>query len=180
MKGSKPMIFERNKVHIVSTGGTIEKIYDERSGFLGNRESVVEKIIASELRLPFLKIKYHQLMAKDSLDMTERDREIILDFVKIISAKEEPVIVLHGTDTLQRTVSFFEESGGVAKKAPILFTGAMKPIGFLQSDALQNITEALTLARVLPPGLYVTFHNQVLEGSQFKKNYELGTFEKIS
>lgn len=171
------MILEKNKIHIISTGGTIEKIYDEKKGLLGNKGTVIEDIIASKLRLPFSELEFHELMAKDSLDFDDFDRQKILDFVLKLSFSLNPVILLHGTDTLQKTVAFFEEKIEEIKR-PLIFTGAMKPVGFFDSDAIQNITEALTLARVLSPGLYVSFHSQLIQGSRFKKNYDLGTFEK--
>ena len=61
--------------------------------------------------------------------------------------------------------------------APIVFTGAMKPMGFEDSDSNQNVTEALLAAKILSPGVYISFHNQVFELPNVRKNKEKRTFE---
>ena len=38
----------------------------------------------------------------------------------------------------------------------------MRPYEFRDSDALQNVTEALLAARLVAPGVYVVMHNRVL------------------
>jgi L-asparaginase len=38
----------------------------------------------------------------------------------------------------------------------------MRPYEFRDSDALQNVTEALLAARILAPGVYVVMHNRVV------------------
>jgi L-asparaginase len=60
---------------------------------------------------------------------------------------------------------------------PIVFTGAMKPMGFEDSDAAQNITEALLATKILKPGVYISFHNRVFELPRVRKNKETRTFE---
>ena len=55
----------------------------------------------------------------------------------------------------------------------------MKPVGFEDSDAIQNFTEALYATQILQPGLYLSFHGNLFEGSAIRKNRELGTFEKV-
>ena len=169
------MELKKKKIHVVSTGGTIEKNYDERKGALGNHGSVIKEIIETQLRLPYLDICFHELMAKDSLDLTEEDREKILRSVLMIASFGEPVVLLHGTDTIQKTIDFFEQSGKELV-VPVVFTGAMRPIGFHKSDALQNLTEALLVCQMIEPGLYLSFHGKLIRGSNFQKNYDLGTF----
>ena len=169
------MELKRKKVHVVSTGGTIEKNYDERKGALGNHGSVIKEIIETQLRLPYLELCFHEFMAKDSLDLTEEDRNKILRSVLMIASFGEPIVILHGTDTIQETIKFFEESGK-RFAVPVVFTGAMRPIGFHKSDALQNLTEALLVCQMIEPGLYLSFHGKLMSGSNFRKNHDLGTF----
>lgn len=172
-------MIKKKQINIISTGGTIEKIYDEKNGFLDNKGLVVKNIICSKFRLPFTEIVYHELMAKDSLDLTDQDREKIFIFVKDLEKKRSPIVILHGTDTLSKTMNYFEEKK-LRLSIPVIFTGAMRPIGFIDSDATQNLTEALMVAKVLDPGIYLSFHNQLIKGAHFKKNYDLGTFEVLS
>ncbi len=52
----------------------------------------------------------------------------------------------------------------------------MTPLGFEGSDGLQNLTESLFAARVLPPGVYVVMHNQVFPVERVRKDRELARF----
>ena len=61
------------RIALVTTGGTIEKTYDERSGELVNRRSIVQRML-EELRFEETSIQVLDLMSKDSLDLVEEDR----------------------------------------------------------------------------------------------------------
>ena len=79
---------------------------------------------------------------------------------------------------MQETVDFCAEN--LQKPlAPIIFTGAMRPISFADSDGLQNVTEALSLSQALAPGIYLSFHGEVFRAGTFVKNKKKGMFEKI-
>jgi L-asparaginase len=45
-----------------------------------------------------------------------------------------------------------------ALQVPIVMTGAMTPLGFEDSDGLQNLTESLLAVRLLAPGIVVAMH----------------------
>jgi L-asparaginase len=64
------------KIHILTTGGTIEKVYSEQSGTVQNvfAQSVLAKIdqYVEQLRLPDTQIDVSPLLNKDSLEMTDR------------------------------------------------------------------------------------------------------------
>jgi len=165
---------------ILSTGGTIEKTYDEGAGALKNIDSRLREILMSALRLPYTEIDFESIMAMDSLHMTMEDRELILKtVVEKLKKPNYPIIILHGTDTLTVTAELFFNKIK-APKVPIIFTGAMKPMGFMDSDAPQNVTEAIMAARILPPGIYVSFHGRIFEIPNVRKNKETRTFEDIS
>lgn len=163
------------KLILLTTGGTIEKTYDEIEGTLFNRETVVRKRIEDRLRLPWTGIEIKSLMAKDSLDMTDEDREFILSSMKYSANQGYPIVVLHGTDTMQETAEF--ASLNWKPKVPVVFTGAMKPLGFEDSDAIQNVTEAMMVAKIIPPGIYISFHNRLYEVPGARKNKAKRTFE---
>lgn len=165
-------------LYILATGGTIEKIYDEFEGSLQNRDTIVKNKILQRLRLPYTDITVKQIMSKDSLYMDDDDRKFILDSLKAHEKGEHPIVVLHGTDTMDLTTKYcFDHYPSV--KVPVVFTGAMKPLGFDDSDAAQNVIEAIFAARILPPGYYVTFHGKLFKVPNFKKNKQKGTFEEI-
>tara|TARA_Y100001970_G_C13801328_1_gene635192 strand:+ start:134 stop:679 length:546 start_codon:yes stop_codon:yes gene_type:complete len=165
-------------VRIITTGGTIEKTYDERDGSLANRESFIEKIIFENLRLPRTKVLVFPILWKDSLLFEEDDRNLIVDTIKAQEKYGDPMIVLHGTDTLSLTATYCSQRC-LDPMIPIIFTGAMRPLGFIKSDALQNITESILASSILPSGFYVCFHGQVIEATRAVKNKKTLTFDRI-
>lgn len=165
-------------LYILATGGTIEKIYDEFEGSLQNRETIVKNKILQKLRLPYTDITVKQIMSKDSLYMDDEDRRFILDSLKAHEKGGHPIVVLHGTDTMDLTTKYCYDNYP-SVKVPVVFTGAMKPLGFDDSDAAQNVIEAIFAARILAPGYYVTFHGKLFKVPNFRKNKQKGTFEEI-
>ncbi len=166
------------RVSILTTGGTIEKTYNELEGSLRNDRSVVDEILAS-LRLPDLLIRTVNVMYKDSLDMTDEDRLKILAAVKTELARSDAVIVLHGTDTLSVTGELLHKELGDGLTKPVILTGAMRPYEFKDSDTLQNVTEALLAARLVEPGVYVVMHNRVLRFPGVVKDRQALTFRRV-
>ncbi len=169
------------EILIMTTGGTIEKTYDEFDGSLENRESSIRQRILSKLRLPYTKLNVFSLMAKDSLHMTDYDRSLISKTIESHLYKALPIVILHGTDTMAKTagVVYDKLKDNPELKAAIVFTGAMKPMGFEDSDSNQNVTEALLAAQILEPGVYITFHNRVFKLPNVRKNKEKRTFESF-
>jgi len=63
-------------------------------------------------------------------------------------------------------------------RRPVVLTGAMRPYELRRTDAVQNLTEALLAVQVVPPGVYVAIHNQVLAFPGVRKDYERMTFTR--
>lgn len=163
-------------VMIITTGGTIEKTYDEFDGSLENRGTSIKNRILSKLRLPYTNIAVLSLLSKDSLYMDDNDRKLICVTITEQLKKNCPLVILHGTDTMALTAKYcFEKIKDI--KVPVVFTGAMIPMGFEDSDAAQNVTEALLSVKLLSPGFYISFHNQIFEVPHVEKNKFKGTFE---
>lgn len=167
-----------HKILVFATGGTIEKTYNEFDGSLENRGTSIRNRILSKMRLPATEIEVQSLMSKDSLYMTDQDRELICRNIKTHASGPHPIVVLHGTDTMTVTAEFCQKQI-ITPNVPVVFTGAMIPMGFDDSDATQNVTEALYSTRFLSPGFYISFHNQIFEVPFVRKNKEKSTFEKI-
>lgn len=162
------------KIAIVSTGGTIEKTYDELSGVLHNQVSVLDMMLAS-LTLNGVHVYRVPLMNKDSLEMKPEDHAIIARAAGGQAASADGVIVVHGTDRLAVSgEACLKELG--TPTVPIVFTGAMRPWEMRNTDALQNLTESLTAVQILSPGVYAVFHNRVLEFPGVIKDPSHGTF----
>ncbi len=165
-------------ISLITTGGTIEKKYDEAEGVLVNKESLIRETILNVLRLPYSQIFLRSLLSKDSLQFTDEDRALLLNAIKEELALKRRVLVLHGTDTMSLSAKYcFENLKNVS--LPVVFTGAMKPIGFVDSDATQNVVEGLLALKILPPGFYISFHNKIFKVPNVTKNKHKGTFEEI-
>ena len=168
----------KKRIAIISTGGTIEKTYDELSGVLANQVSVLDVMLAS-LELRGVEVRRVQLMNKDSLDMTAEDHDLIAESVESMTRATDGVIVVHGTDRLQHSGERVVTRFGTTR-TPVVFTGAMRPYELRSTDALQNLTEALLAVQLLPPGVYVCMHNQVLQFPGVIKDRAAGTFVKLA
>jgi L-asparaginase len=166
------------KITLITTGGTIAKTFDEASGILFNERPVIETVIRA-LRLPDLQITYEHLLNKDSLDLTEEDRVKILRAVRDAAAQADAVVIAHGTDTLAKTGELLCREVR-PPPCPIVLTGAMRPYEFRDSDALQNVTEALLACRLIAPGVYVAMHNRVLRFPGVVKDRQSLTFVEAS
>ena len=154
------------RIHLITTGGTLEKMYSEQRGSVENVESKVEHYL-ERLRLPDLEIDTTRLMNKDSLEMTDADRALVLDAVR--ARLDAPIVITHGTDTMVDT-GLYLQAALEGLRFPIVMTGAMTPLGFESSDGLQNLTESLFAARVLAPGIYIVMHNQAFPVDRVRKD----------
>ena len=161
------------KIHVLTTGGTIEKVYSEQTGTVQNVATRIEGYL-DLLRLPDAQVEVVPLMNKDSLDMTDADRTLILQAVRerIVGA---PVVIVHGTDTMVETGRLLK-SQLISPEHPVILTGAMTPLGFERSDGLQNLTESLFAARMLKPGVWIVIHNQVFDVDHVRKDRQLARF----
>lgn len=148
------------RVMVLSTGGTIEKVYQERDGSLRNRKSPFMRIVR-RLRHPTVKMRHQTVLQKDSLDLTDDDRRIIGDAVEAVDPEFDAILIIHGTDTLSVTGEYLCARFDHLTR-PVVLTGAMRPFEFRDTDALQNVYEALIACRLLPPGVYVAGHSKVL------------------
>jgi L-asparaginase len=166
----------KRRIALISTGGTIEKTYDELSGVLANHVSVLDVMLAS-LELRGVEVQRVALMNKDSLEMTPEDHTLIAETATRMAGQHAGVVVVHGTDRLAHTGERIVEVAGTPA-SPIVLTGAMRPYELRSTDALQNLTEALLAVQLVAPGVYVAMHNQVLKFPGVVKDRERGTFVK--
>jgi L-asparaginase len=167
-----------DRIALISTGGTLEKSYSEQAGGVQNNHSKVEQYLR-QLRLPDLTVETIRLMNKDSLEMTDGDRQFILAAVRQHAPGVKGIVITHGTDTLVETGKVLAE-GLPGLSIPVILTGAMTPLGFEGSDGLQNLTESLLAARLLAPGVYLVMHSQVFPIHEVRKDRELARFVRLA
>jgi L-asparaginase len=163
------------RVVLISTGGTIEKTYDELRGVLENKVSVLDVMLAS-LELRGVSISRVSLMNKDSLEMNAADHQLIAQATWDLTKSHDGVVVVHGTDRLADSGEAICALG--TPPVPVVLTGAIRPYQLRSTDALQNLTEALLAVQLVAPGVYVAMHNQVLQFPGVVKDRMLGTFTK--
>ena len=165
---------DRQRIALISTGGTIEKTFDQLAGVLTNQISVLD-VMLSSLVLQGVELVRVPLMNKDSLDMTPSDHTLIASTAGSMADTHDGVVIVHGTDRLSVTGERIVELVG-SPRVPIVLTGAMRPYELRHTDALQNVTEALLSVQLLPPGVYVAMHNRVLQFPGVVKDPARGTF----
>jgi L-asparaginase len=158
-------------VRIFITGGTFDKSYDEISGKLDFKDTHVQEMLRlGRCRVP---VEVRTLMMIDSLEMTDADRQLILQNCR--SAGEERIVITHGTDTMTDTAGVLG-AAGLAKT--IVLTGAMVPYTFGSSDGLFNLGSALAFAQSLAAGTYVAMNGRCFRWDNVRKNRSSGVFEE--
>ena len=158
---------------ILVTGGTFDKEYNEITGNLFFNDSHIREML--DLGRCRLEVDIKKLMLKDSLDMEEIDRKLILDACLQTSATK--LVITHGTDTMSETAEFLSEN---IRNKTIVFTGAMIPYKFGASDGLFNLGSALTAVQTLNNGIYIAINGNIFKWDQVKKNRDEGIFELIN
>ena len=159
-------------IQIFITGGTFDKSYNYKNGELFfEKTHLPEMLKRSRCRL---KVSVETLMMIDSLDMTDKDRDKIVD--SCITAEENQIIITHGTDTMTKTAT---EIGKRKLTKTIVITGAMIPYKFGTSDGLFNIASALAYVQTLPSGVYIAMNGRVFEHAGVRKNRDTGIFEEV-
>ena len=158
---------------IFVTGGTFDKEYNEINGELYFKDTHLPEMLAlGRSRVP---VDIRTLMMIDSLEMTDADREIIVQ--NCANAKENHIVVTHGTDTMVDTARLIAHK---IKDKTVVLTGALIPYKFGSSDGLFNLGSALAYAETLPVGVYISMNGLHFNWDNVRKNKTLGVFEEIN
>jgi len=164
------------RIRVLVTGGTFDKEYDEIRGRLFFKDSHLEEMLV--LGRSKLDLRIHTLMMIDSLEMTDADRQIIID--ECCHASESRILITHGTDTMEITARAIAAAcGSVIHDKTIILTGAMVPYKFGSSDGLFNLGSALAFAQTLAPGVYVAMNGRAIPADRVHKNRATGVFEEL-
>lgn len=160
------------KITLLTTGGTIDKIYfDQKSTFQVGDPQILEVLREANVTLDY---GVEPLLRKDSLEMSDEDRQLIRRTIE--TAECSRFVVTHGTDTMIQTAKAL---AGIPDKV-IVLTGAMQPARFRQTDAVFNIACAVTAVQLLPEGVYIAMNGRIFHPENVRKNLELGRFETLS
>ncbi len=155
---------------IVTTGGTIDKIYfDDKSQFQIGDPQIGEILRTLGVAFTFDVVP---VMRKDSLHMDDHDRAAIRAAIE--RQPHRPVLVTHGTDTMVETARALQ---GIVGKV-IVLTGALNPALFRGSDAVFNIGCAVGAVQALPDGVYIAMNGRIWDPMRVRKNVEANRFEE--
>ena len=160
---------QKHQVKIFCTGGTIDKVYfDALSEYqIGN--PVVKNILKEGLAKFAFNVE--SILKKDSLEITDEDREMIYQHVAAEPCAH--ILITHGTDTMIDTAQRLE----AIKDKTIVLTGAMQPARFRNTDAIFNIGYAIAAAQHLPQGVYLAMNGQIFTSDAVRKNRSAAQFE---
>jgi L-asparaginase len=154
---------------VVTTGGTIDKIYfDDKSDFQVGEPQIGR--ILEELGVAF-RFTVIPILRKDSLHLDEGDRELVRATIAAQDARH--VLVTHGTDSMVETARVL---ASIPDKT-IVLTGALNPARFRGSDAEFNIGTAVGAVQSLPPGVYIAMNGRVWDPEKVRKNADANRFE---
>ena len=159
------------KVTIINTGGTFNKRYNPLNGELEvpSDSIALDKIVASCHNVEF---EIKNIVSKDSLDITDDDRNLITEYVE--NSENENIIIIHGTDTIHLTSAFLRKK--ISNKK-IVFTGAMIPMSIDTVEATMNFSQALGfLSSDAKNGVYLAMHGVVVDSSKLIKDRTKGKF----
>jgi L-asparaginase len=158
-----------NKIALVTMGGTIDKDYfDALSDY-----KVVDSIVPALLKRigSGVVIEHYEICRKDSLELTDEDRQALSSRLRALDV--EKILVTHGTDTM---VDSALAIGDFSDKT-VVFTGAMRPARFTDTDALFNVGVAIGALQSRSSGVYIAMSGQVFTPDSVKKNRSAQLFE---
>jgi L-asparaginase len=158
------------QIKIFTVGGTIDKIYfDKKSKYQVGEPAVDQVLKEANINVAY---QIESILRKDSLDMTDDDRQLVFD--KIEADDHRYIIVTHGTDTIIQTA---RKMMSIQNKV-IVLTGSIEPARSKSSDAPFNIGSAVAAVQLLPAGVYIVINGRVFDPNRVQKNLELNRFEE--
>ena len=158
-------------IKFITTGGTIDKIYFDDLSQFEVGESQIQHILAEGL--VSFDFDVEPLLHKDSLEITDDDRQKLREF--IVADEASRFVVTHGTDSMPQTA---EALRGIEGKT-IVLTGALSPARFRTTDAVFNVGMAVAVVQVAAPGVYIAMSGQVFEAGAVRKNRKQNRFEQL-
>jgi len=157
-------------IRFITTGGTIDKVYFDALSQFEIGESPLDAILSDGL----VSFDYDvvPMFRKDSLELTDDDRQQLKDFISGDDA--DLYVVSHGTDSMVETANALSEVRGKT----IVLTGSLSPARFKTTDAIFNVGMAVAAAQTSTPGVYIAMSGQVFAAGEVRKNREENRFEK--
>lgn len=163
---------KEENILILNIGGTFNKVYNPLTGELDvpQNNDAIEDILDKSL---IKNIEISGLIYKDSLDMDNCDRYVISEYIK--NSKYKKIIIVHGTDTIDKTAEFLSQN---IKNKKIVLTAAMQPYSIDKVETVSNFMMCYGFLLACNENkIYIGMHGIVNEYQKIRKNRTLGVFE---
>ncbi len=164
----------KDSVLIIYTGGTFGMAYDKDGSLapfnFGRVIEMIPELKSLELRLTVISFPE----AKDSANIQHEDWDNIAYIIYENYYQYDGFVILHGTDTMSYTASALSFMLKNLNK-PVILTGAQIPIGYIRSDARENLLTALEIATAKQNGhpivneVCIYFNLLLLRGNRSSK-----------
>jgi L-asparaginase/archaeal Glu-tRNAGln amidotransferase subunit D len=165
------MLPPETPILLLTTGGTIDKIYFDALSDYQVGETVMAKLLdIARVKRPF---RVEEVVRKDSLELDDADRVLIRE--RVAAAPESHIVITHGTDTMTETAKLLADIPGKT----VVLVGALAPARFGESDASFNIGMAFATVQMAQPGVYITMSGSVFRADQVVKDRAKGAFVPI-
>ena len=159
------------KLDILTTGGTIDKIYyDDKSDYQIGQPEIGRILTAMNVAFEW---DVRALMRKDSLHLNDEDRALIKQ--AILTSQDRYFLITHGTDTMVETADALGDLGDRV----VVLTGALNPARFIDSDAVFNIGCAVAAVQSLPAGVWIAMNGRIWDPRNVRKNRSENRFEAV-
>lgn len=169
------------KIIILMTGGTIASVSTKR-GLVPDNEGTLlcydygrekEKRCPGDGRLSQqVLLEWKEVFNLDSSNVSPTGWKLLAQEIEAVfqSKEYDGIVVTHGTDTMAYTMAGISF---LLKKVPIpvVFTGSQLPFEAEDTDAVCNLTDAITTVLDSVPGIVLVFAGRIIDALYAKKVY---------
>ncbi|MFW0108882.1 asparaginase domain-containing protein [Rothia sp. P7181] len=159
-----------DRITVLATGGTIDKVYSLQ-GELEIGDPSVPQLLAPVLT--DIEFTLESVLRLDSLDMEDSHRAVLVNALEKVT--DDHIIITHGTDTMPETARYIHQYAQRENKV-IVLCGAMQPASMRSSDAGFNFGMAVGAMNLLSPGVYICMSGKVFSAEEVHKDRSRGIF----
>ncbi|MCL2392162.1 MAG: asparaginase [Oscillospiraceae bacterium] len=167
------------KILVMGTGGTIVA-KSTHMGLSPDEDSGVMQKTLDAFR-SYYDIDYKGIMNLDSSNIQPEEWQTIAAYVFESLKTYDGIVITHGTDTMAYTASALTFMLQNLNK-PVVLTGSQLPLAHPVTDAVTNLSLALSAVDNEIPGVSIAFHHKVIKGCRAVKVRTMGfdAFESIN
>ncbi len=163
-------------IHIIKTGGTIEfhdPAYEDINNILLKLDASIDNYLEALIK-PHFSYSIEKVFSKDSREITEDDRQKIVDSIN--KSPYENIVLTHGTFTMRESAEYIQQR--VVEDKKVILTGSMIPItGFASSDAGFNLGYVVGSFKGVQAGVYLAMNGGIFAPSEVSKITDILRFE---